>query len=508
MMKNKGISLIVLVITIIVIIILAGAVILSLADNNPIGTANEAAYKSNISGYNSELAMAVANQYLLDNNFNEGNFNAGVWDGNTANITGTIKEYIPSIKAVDAAKFEIQNSKLVYVGEEPTEIVWLSEIEIGNGEITSAINSPVLATGMTPIKWNGSAWVATTIDDTAWYNYTSKQWANAQTQDGSMWVWIPRYEYKITLPHTGTAQTIAVNFLSGISTTATSGYTVHPGFTFGSNQLTGIWVAKFEASGTINSIDIKPSLSALRNITIDTMFTACRNMETTYGTRYGWGTSGTGIDTHLMKNTEWGVVAYLSQSIYGKNSEIWINPNSNYLTGQAGTSASASSTTSTYEYDNMTYGIQASTTGNIYGVYDMSGGAYEYTAAYVNNGNGSLTTYGSSLVNAMAQYKDVYTSSGGDTGLENYAAASGRSGDALYETSTAGEGSTSWYSDFSYMPSSNSPFFLRGGNFLGMANTGVFYLGIAYGGANGNAYGLPAMRGASFRPVLVLSGSL
>jgi type II secretory pathway pseudopilin PulG len=49
--KNDGISLIVLVITIIVIIILAGAVILSLANNNPISQANKATFLSDVSNF-------------------------------------------------------------------------------------------------------------------------------------------------------------------------------------------------------------------------------------------------------------------------------------------------------------------------------------------------------------------------------------------------------------------------------------------------------------------------
>ncbi|MNI94731.1 hypothetical protein D3C73_1528750 [compost metagenome] len=95
-------------------------------------------------------------------------------------------------------------------------------------------------------------------------------------------------------------------------------------------------------------------------------------MET--NSRYGWGTTGLGIDTHMMKNIEWGSVAYLSHSIYGKNGQVWVNPSSTYITGQAGESADALSTATTYSYDNLTYGVNASTTGNIYGVYDMSGG--------------------------------------------------------------------------------------------------------------------------------------
>ncbi|MDD2376395.1 MAG: hypothetical protein PHD15_03830 [Clostridia bacterium] len=366
---------------------------------------------------------------------------------------------------------------------------------------SEGVNKPVLSAGMTAIKWNGSSWdtVSSPNTDTTWYDYGNKEWANAQTVDASMWVWIPRYEYQIPTPHSSTAQTIAVNFLRNKSTTATSGYTVHPAFTFGAVELTGIWIAKFEVSGSISAIDVKPNVTSLRSLNIDAMFTACRNMETTYGTKYGWGTSGTGIDTHLMKNMEWGACAYISQSIYGKNSEVWKNPNSNYLTGQAGESVSCLSTTVTYPYNDMTYGVNASTTGNIYGVYDMSGGAYEFAAAYINNGDANLTTYGSSLVNATSQYKDAYSVGTSDTENENYIATSSKKGDAIYETSSSCIGSTSWYSDNSYMPCLSSPFFLHGGTTSNNTSAGTFNfhndIGIAYSNIG-------------FRPVLAVSSEL
>ena len=63
-----------------------------------------------------------------------------------------------------------------------------------------------------------------------------------------MWVWIPRYEYKIENPHTSTAEEIKVNFIKDTKKEAASGYIMHPGFTFGDDELTGIWVAKFEAT--------------------------------------------------------------------------------------------------------------------------------------------------------------------------------------------------------------------------------------------------------------------
>ena len=105
-----------------------------------------------------------------------------------------------------------------------------------------------------------------------------------------------------------------------------------------------------------------------------------------------------------MKNDEWGAVAYLSKSKYGKqNEEVWINNSSSYITGSAGNIASAVSNAGTTNDYTSTQGVKASTTGTVYGVYDMSGGAWEYVAAYVNNGDFNLKNYGSSLVNGDAK---------------------------------------------------------------------------------------------------------
>ena len=73
-----------------------------------------------------------------------------------------------------------------------------------------------------------------------------------------MFVYIPRYEYKIegqygthTDGTVGTAELpgeIKVNFVPKSRTTETSGYIMHPAFTFGSTQQSGIWIGKFETS--------------------------------------------------------------------------------------------------------------------------------------------------------------------------------------------------------------------------------------------------------------------
>ncbi len=132
--QKEAISLIVLIITIIVIIILAGSVILSLVDNNPISQAEESRFKLNLDSYNSELGMQLANMYLADTTFDSATFDAGIWDGSDDNITGTIKQYIKSITPADGQKLKIENGKLVYVGTEESEILWANNLLGGDDE--------------------------------------------------------------------------------------------------------------------------------------------------------------------------------------------------------------------------------------------------------------------------------------------------------------------------------------------------------------------------------------
>ena len=65
-------------------------------------------------------------------------------------------------------------------------------------------NPPEQIDGMTPIKFTEptdsqmGSMQETTWDDGTWYDYSQSKWANTKSEDGSMWVWIPRYAYKIT----------------------------------------------------------------------------------------------------------------------------------------------------------------------------------------------------------------------------------------------------------------------------------------------------------------------
>ena len=392
---------------------------------------------------------------------------------------------------------------------------------------------------MTPVKWNGTNWIKVTDITEEWYNYENKEWANVVLGDATFnadgtldeskaytqLVWIPRFAYKIeTQYHTGGSgagnidvvfidannqnknktTTYGTTYTGGTAGGASNEYVVHPAFDYGGTKLTGFWMGKFESSHTgcttdkttgtsnTNTTDltmmVKAGVTSWRSIRITNMFDVCLNMNKA-GNVYGLNTSDSVVDPHMTKNTEWGAVAYLSKSKYGKQTEeVFINNSSDYITGNAGGTANASSASGVTNAYNTTNGQKASTTGNVYGVYDMSGGAWEYTAAYVENSYITDTTkdqytYGKSVVDGAAKYKDVYSiGTDGDSYTGNYAAASGKYGDAVYETSSTGDGTDSWYSDCSYFPDTDYPFFIRGGNYNDKSDAGVFY----FNNDNGN----------------------
>jgi hypothetical protein len=366
-----------------------------------------------------------------------------------------------------------------------------------------------------------------------------------------MWVWIPRYIYKISANHhTSTAGTIQIQFSKGTNdnwnsavignidagtgaSASNNKWTNHPGFKFGDSELTGIWVAKFEATAvegvasannsdttcsivgdnvTTKTIKILPSAVSWRCITPNNAFINVRNMETK--SIYGWtvasglkadGTFTTdtnNLDTHLIKNSEWGAITYLSKSQYGKNTdEVWINNANDYKTGCAANSVSdVSSTTGCLNIYSTANGLKASTTGTIYGVYDMAGGSWERESAYVNNGDSALNTNGASIISAVSKYKDVYTVGGTDDQATNYGLTTNFKGDAVWETSSSGSStSTSWFTDDSNIFYTTSPFLGRGGGFGNNTSSGSFAFHFMTGALTPNV---------TFRPVLVVNPGL
>ena len=250
--------------------------------------------------------------------------------------------------------------------------------------------SPELYAGLIPITYDEDTNVVIADTNEEWYNYDNFEWANAILIDQSnpdikskyidtdgrykagtivdmadilqMYVWIPRYRYQLFNVNGEDTEPQMINVIFENNTTPKSNgkvngqWLTHPAFTFGDTELNGIWVGKFESSGATDNITIVPNVSSLRDITIGDMFNATRNIET--NTKYALTT--TEVDTHMMKNMEWGAVAYLSQSKYGKynnpnytgaNKEVYINNSSSYITGSSGGSPNASSSARSYAWN-------------------------------------------------------------------------------------------------------------------------------------------------------------
>ena len=329
-----------------------------------------------------------------------------------------------------------------------------------------------------------------------WANARVTQQINGQNVD-SYFVWIPRYAYRIiyfdsvdskkayqegTLTEEEAkenGQIIGYSDSRGIvdaegkkieEVTSESNspktmvsedyFMTHPAFMDGTStgfengewneELTGIWIGKYEASSvegngdteegdnvTTKHVKVQPGVSSWRYIRIGTCYTVSQN----YAPE---------LKSHMLKNSEWGAVAYLTESKYGRNgTEVSINNNgSTFYTG--GEAEKAYTTAEN---------VLQSSTGNVYGIYDLSGNAYEYVASYYKDGDFSYAN--STFTNGTSdEFSTAYTR---DDESSAY-----KYGDATYETS-------GWHGDSAIFVFSNYPFFVRGGYYFVGSDAGVFY---------------------------------
>ena len=410
-----------------------------------------------------------------------------------------------------------------------TDTPYLTPIDV------SGANAPVLASNMIPVYYDetNEVWKKANKDNTdrtnPWYSYNSTgeykgRWANAVTVTGTnrtkylnatpgttipmddittMWVWIPRFNAVTPSNYNGGTQVkpnaIDVTFVKQNETAIDA-------FTFGTKQLSGFWYGKFELSHTTlassttdnnlgctnetcsnaNGIIIKPNVTSLRYNNVSNFFFASRSMEQT-GNSFGF--ISTEVDTHMSKNNEWGAVAYLTQSIYGRctNSttctEVGINNNSSYITGYGAPAGSSSSVTNGAY--NTALGKEASTTKNIYGIYDMSGGANEYVMGVLADTNGKPRSGYNSSDNSgfTGMLKDGTTYTGitfPDSKYYNLYTGSSYTGHALTETN-------GWYNDNAIFVSSINPWFVRGGVYYSNSDAGEFRFYYSNGHAFSNS---------------------
>ena len=497
-------------------------------------------------------------------------------DGTNNEISKKFKLRVWLDEKVEASKFYDENAQTVKKYQYKFKV----GVKAKDNLDTSGANAPVPSDNMIAVYYDEDAEVWKKADSTnksstyQWYDYDSKMWANSVTVSSTnrstylnadpgttipmtdiltMQVWVPRYKYEVwNYNADGTVasdpQEIKITFEKGTATTGeiscsdsisgTDGdpsetcklksdnlactdstcngktYT-HPAFTFGSQELEGIWVGKFEITGSRSNITVKPDLSSVRSQNVSTFESNMMAMNDS-GNKYGFATT---IDTHMMKNQEWGAVAYLSHSKYGINKEININNSSSFYTGRSGghvggqtpingtytdqTSTTQYNSYGFYTYDGylLNYNTNtksstkdmtkiASTTGNIYGIYDLSGGAYEYVMGNIvsNDGTTMMSGYSTSI---NSGYTGIIYDSGSYTSytgisypenkyLDKYSFGTSSTqrirsklGDALkevYNTENYG-----WYTDGSYLAYSSFPWIRRGGYYSSGSIAGVFY---------------------------------
>ena len=530
-----------------------------------------------------------------------------------------------------------------------------------SGEIC---NSPKLKTGMIPVKLdeNKKTWVKASSDNSGkdWYDYStgSKKWANVVTVKASgtktrenymnaevgteiaeddittMFVWIPRYAYKIVSGYHSTGNGIIdIKWLTGTTDATVDGslvakrtsetdknYVVHPAFTNDTSlggsgeEIEGFWVGKFESSnveavkdnanmdknttdenilygqGDNKTVTIRPNVTSWRAISVSNIMTVSQKM-TENNNIHGLSKSDT--TTTMMQNSQWGAVAYLTQSEYGnmqtssEDSGVWnnsytegytykadndyfVNNYSATLTGIAGKSRDSwteyyaivqnkiedeangtitiesqksekekkdgkyvldeigNNKIKTTNYTNIYYryytenGQKASTTRNIYGVYDVSGGAWEYMANSIEEGDAEISANGiTELKKYEPKFATIYkgksedgkinntdgTQSNDGLGkLANYKANKSMYGDAIWETSYANQKGndddktkglvdldgekyiffSAWNGDCSFFPRRINAFFKRGGSFSDVSAAGMFFVDNGHGGNSGN----------------------
>ena len=352
-------------------------------------------------------------------------------------------------------------------------------------------------------------------------------------------------------------------------------WATHPAFSWLDNngngeELNGLWIGKFETTGKVNAPTIKPNQHANVSEYIGEFYTMARSIGTgTYDPTNNGGNTISGITqnshnlnkatSHMLKNSEWGAITYLASSKYGAGTNnVSINsaypstsadadgPSSRYgITGCGPNNINRSTTkyssviTSTGETVDLpalssshiedplacgdvdhsyigNIGQLASTTNNVYGIYDMPGGAYEYVM-------GNLTGYDdqseSSSINYTTNpikppYVDLYKESpygnftSGLSGSTNNPVAwlntsseylwnndvctwGTCGGHALHETKqyqSVSIGYQSWGDNYSYFVNSGYRWFLRGGSASIGSYAGLFDSNYNDGHASG-AYG-------------------
>ena len=589
-MKNKGFTLVELLAVIVIL-----AVISLITVPMILGVIEEAKKSAAVESVNGLLD--AADKYMITSIFGESTVTRFDFPGDTKlsykgtkptsgtlvvdeegnkSITVSINGYCVRKRFYDKTPSIIEGTCVI--DENETDVV-IAESERHKEDILHGAD-PVIKNNLIPVTINNNGKVYKADITSEWYSYENHIWANAivlkdnitledaKDEDGSIkeenikqyYVWIPRYRYQLWNVNSenkypnGTTGESAINIVFENKNTQVSNGTsngewlTHPAFT--SFNTAGLWVGKFETSYDENTftnssvfattnpntsaatsssnIIIKPNVRSLTNKTPSQFYTLSRGINEE-------------LNSHMMKNSEWGAVAYLTYSNYGKCDsngceEVYIN-NVNTGSGVAnastwqwsatitGCSASSADASMSSNQNACASGYawngsnnKASTTGNISGIYDMSGGNWEYVMGVIKDADenpmsGRHSTFNSgfngtfgcptcdsntsgltALTTGMAfptdtRYYDLYTANSTTLGDDTWwIYTNGHLGDANKEIAVTGNSSNDrglWFSDCATFPTTTRPWVRRGGDFGHGSGAGMFYFYRAYGNANG-----------------------
>ena len=560
-MKNKKgftlIELLAVIVILAIIALIAIPIILNMINNARKSASLDAAYGYiEAIEYNSGLGDIGTTGYSK--------LNDGIYQVSELNIK--LKGKKPNYGFINVEKNKVEVASLCIDGynvsydgknAEVIEACDTSEAKVlyKESKLNGAI--PTLKGDMIPVTIENDGTVKKADIYSEWYKYESKNWANAvvlinktayktnQTipEDNikAYYVWIPRYRYKLFESTTPTE--IRITF-EDKNTSKAKGTTIgqeltHPAFTYGTEELNGFWVGKFEtsrnSSETVENAvaKIKPYMSGNSNSTI----TSLTSLQVSKLYEKSLSVSD---NSRMMKNEEWGAVAYLSHSSFGECTDstcnkIRINNDNRYHPGCGASSADNLGAVAACQIE---YGkaveYPQSTNGNITGIFDMSGGAWDYMMSVLadKNGNGFSgrhNVYNSGFNGKFGCPNCVNTDGTGSTALANGDSSitslssginfptnkdyslffnpndttdnrtntnvnNGCNGDSCYghamgETST-GSGSKSWYGEYSNFVSYGYPWVVRGGRCTYGSSAGVF----AFNYYNGRALGYISFR--------------
>ena len=173
MKEKKGISLIVLIVTIIVMIIIAGAIILSLTETNIIDQAEVAVEKHNLSEMKSAASMAYSDWILRENTTKD----------NTTDVQSYIRNSLINqgfITWEDTSKYYITRTGGIEEIEDQDAFIYVLDIPVDNYQHT--IGTLGFSDDHYTIDWGDGSPVENTSDPCPFHTYAKKG----------------RYEVKIT----------------------------------------------------------------------------------------------------------------------------------------------------------------------------------------------------------------------------------------------------------------------------------------------------------------------